>query len=109
LFLSSNDKITSAGVKALAGAAHLANLRWLDLDATGVDADGIGALGASPHLKRLTRLGLPARAVTETAAAVLTESPVFRSLRALEVRGTLPTPALERLRKHFGPVLRNAT
>jgi len=44
--------------------------------------------------------------MTEASAAVLTESPVFRGLRALEVGGTPSAPILERLRKHFGPVLR---
>lgn len=105
LWLSSNDKITSAGVRALAGASHLANLRWLQLSGTSVGAAGIVALGNSPHLRRLTRLSLSARALTEASATVLTASPVFRELHALEISGRVPDPVLSRLRGHFGNAL----
>ncbi len=51
-----NERITDAGVRALAESPHLANLRELGLNGTSITATGVDAILKSPHW-RLTASG----------------------------------------------------
>src|SRR5207244_2902856 len=58
LDLSDNEHVGDAGLRALAGAAHLAAVRVLSLEGTGVTGDGAEALARSPHARGLRELDL---------------------------------------------------
>jgi hypothetical protein len=65
-----NNYLEDAGVAALAGSPHLANLTHLSLWFTAVGSAGARALAGSPHLSNLVELDLNANgSLPETEGA----------------------------------------
>jgi hypothetical protein len=69
-----HEAVTDAGVRMLAEAPSLANLRVLSLSGTGVTAAGVEAVLNGPYW-RLSGLGLAACDLTPAAVRVLADSP----------------------------------
>jgi uncharacterized protein (TIGR02996 family) len=65
-------QIDSLGVRALAGASQLANLKSLDLADNPISDSGADALATSPHLTKLTELNLGGTNITPAARQRLT-------------------------------------
>jgi uncharacterized protein (TIGR02996 family) len=80
------ERLTDAGLRALAESPHLANLRVLGISGTDITATGIDALLASPHM-RLTGLALARCAVTTDALELLATSPALARVRWLDLSG----------------------
>jgi Ran GTPase-activating protein (RanGAP) involved in mRNA processing and transport len=77
---------SDAGLAALAGAAHLAGLRWLSLRRNQIGLPGIEALAATPHLKRLRILDLGYNPLGASGIAALARA-AWKDLRRLDVPG----------------------
>lgn len=87
LDLGFND-LTDQGLKTLADAAHLENLRALSLnDNRQIGTPGMRALADSPHLANLRSLDLSGNGLTETALKVLINGESLKQLDAIALQG----------------------
>jgi uncharacterized protein (TIGR02996 family) len=78
------DRITDAGVRALAESPHLANLRILSLNRTQITPAAVEAIVNSPNL-RLRGLGLEGCALSPSAIRIMAESPMLARLDWLDL------------------------
>ncbi len=79
-----NDRITDAGLIALAGSRHLTGLRILSVSNTDVTEAGIEAIVNSPYM-RLTSLGLRACRLSQQLVPVLAKAPAVARLEWLDL------------------------
>jgi hypothetical protein len=80
------ERLTDAGLRALAESPHLANLSVLGISGTDVTAGGIEALLASPHL-RLAGLALAGCNLNSAVLELLATSPALARVRWLDLGG----------------------
>jgi uncharacterized protein (TIGR02996 family) len=80
------ERLTDAGIRALAESPHLANVRVLGISGTDVTAAGIEALLASPHL-RLIGLALAGCNLDAAMLQLLANAPALTRVRWLDLGG----------------------
>jgi uncharacterized protein (TIGR02996 family) len=82
-----NLPIGPEGAEALAGAAHLGELKELALGSgrIGIGDRGAAALARSPHLRGLSRLLLSGNELTADAIRALADSPLLDGIRELSL------------------------
>jgi hypothetical protein len=101
LHLSSNHRITDAGLRALARWPRLAGLTSLALDGTEVGDAGIEALVRSPYAPALRSLTLSHTQISDRGVALLVACPALANLQHLDLHfnsrlnraRTIPTAA----------------
>lgn len=86
LALNDNRQVTGEAVSALADSPFFAGLRALDLSGNDVNDTGVRALVESRSLTRLTGLKLADNPVGDAGLAVLAGSPLFRRVLARDPR-----------------------
>ncbi|MGL6072590.1 MAG: TIGR02996 domain-containing protein [Fimbriiglobus sp.] len=96
LSLANNHGITSVGLTALAGSAHLAELRHLDVSENQIRFPGVQALVDSTYLAKLNRVSLYGNPLDAQSVEALLNSPLLRRMLAKE-------PGLDFRRCELGP------
>jgi Leucine-rich repeat (LRR) protein len=96
LSLANNHSITSGGLTALAGSAHMAELRHLDVSENEIRFPGVQSLVESSHLTKLNRVSLYGNPLDAQSVDVLLRSPLMSRMLAKE-------PGLDLRRCELGP------
>ncbi len=97
LFLNDNRQISTPGIRALADSAHFANLRSLDLSGNGLSESAIKVLINGELLKQLDAVALQGNNIGDSGVKALADSDLLRRMLAR-------SPILDLSRNNIGPL-----
>jgi uncharacterized protein (TIGR02996 family) len=108
LDLSHND-LGEPGIRVLAQAAALEDLKVLRLAGCGIPDEGLRLLALSPHLNRLVSLDVSNNPVSDQGFRTFHDTPFLRSLRRVVTPGIGVTPRMRQAldRRYHGGTIRS--